>query len=76
MNKKTKENYIVLFTLKAHEYRFLHLPATRDKFFACCTPRDGIFSLESPWKSESVGSFEVTFMSTVEHRGSHVGTPW
>ena len=70
MNKKNNENYIVL------SYMFLHLPATRDEFFACCTPRGGIFSLESPRKSESVGAFEVPFMSMVEHRGSHVGTHW
>ena len=29
--------------------------------------RGGIFSLETPWKSESVGTFEVPFMSKVEH---------
>ena len=46
----------------------------------------GIFSLDKPWKSESVSTFDVPFMSMVEHHGrhggrdtmvnSHRGTPW
>ena len=41
----------------------------RHKFFACSTQRGGIFSLKTLWKSEGVGTFDVPFMSTVEHRG-------
>ena len=36
--------------------------------------RGGIFSLETPLKSESVGTFEVPFMSMVGHCGSHHGS--
>ena len=33
----------------------------------CSMQRGGIFSLETPWKSESVDTFEVPFMSKMEH---------
>ena len=43
-----------------------------------CVPRNAveIFSLKTLWKSESVSTLDVPFMSTVEHRGRHGGTLW
>ena len=42
-----------------HAMRFLHVPLNAVDFFP----------FETPWKLESVGTFDVPFMSTVEHRG-------
>ena len=47
--------------------------STRHEFFYVFHALGGIFSLDKPWKSESVSTFDVPFMSTVEHHGRHGG---
>ena len=36
----------------------------------------GIFTLGTPWKLENVDTFDVPFMTTMEHRCNHSDTPW